>query len=178
MSKPSKSYRLRITGYQVIPANKIKKSPHNWRLHLKEQRAALQASMERIGMVDACVVRKLKGDNYELVDGHLRTELIGTSQEVPCLITDLTEDEARMQITVHDPIAAMAAQDDEILAANLKWMDKQKETLARLVFPEFVVDPLVNNKAKPKIDFPEFDENLKDEVEYHECPKCGHKFPK
>jgi len=26
--------------------------------------------------------------------------------------------------------------------------------------------------------FPEYDESVADEVEFHECPDCGHKWPK
>ena len=28
------------------------------------------------------------------------------------------------------------------------------------------------------IEFPEYDESVADEVEYIECPECGHKWPK
>jgi len=28
------------------------------------------------------------------------------------------------------------------------------------------------------VEFPEYDESVADEVEYHECPNCGHKWPK
>jgi hypothetical protein len=27
-------------------------------------------------------------------------------------------------------------------------------------------------------DFPEYDESVEDDVEYHECPSCGHRWPK
>ncbi len=28
------------------------------------------------------------------------------------------------------------------------------------------------------VEFPEYDESIADTVEYHDCPNCGHKFPK
>ncbi len=28
------------------------------------------------------------------------------------------------------------------------------------------------------VEFPEYDEGIADSVEYHDCPNCGHKFPK
>lgn len=36
----------------------------------------------------------------------------------------------------------------------------------------------VVTQAIPDIDFKEYDETIKDEVEYIECPHCGEKFPK
>jgi hypothetical protein len=29
----------------------------------------------------------------------------------------------------------------------------------------------------PGIEFPEYDESTADDVKYHECPECGHKWP-
>jgi len=152
MPGSSKSFRLRFKSnqLQLIPANKIKDSPHNWRVHLDPQRAALQKSLEKIGIIEPVIVRDLGKGFYELIDGHLRTEMIGTDQEVPVLITDLTEAEAREQITVHDPISAMAGQDAEQLGLNLKWLKKQKQDdLAGLVFPDYVIDPLLAADWKP-----------------------------
>jgi len=143
MPKQGKSYRMRIVGYREIPAKQIKASPYNWRLHLDQQRHALQASLEQIGIVDACVVRQTGKDTYELVDGHLRTDMLGGEQAVPCLVTDLTTDEARKQITVHDPISAMAGQDTEMLSKNLKWLAKQDDTLSKMVFPDYIIDPML-----------------------------------
>ena len=30
----------------------------------------------------------------------------------------------------------------------------------------------------PIVEFPEYDESVADEVEYIECPECGHRWPK
>jgi hypothetical protein len=32
--------------------------------------------------------------------------------------------------------------------------------------------------AVPEVDFKEYDESVADEVQYCECPNCGHRFPK
>jgi hypothetical protein len=32
--------------------------------------------------------------------------------------------------------------------------------------------------AVPEVDFKEYDESIADEVQYCECPNCGHQFPK
>lgn len=133
----------------MIPADKIKESPHNWRIHLDSQRAALEQSLQEVGIVAPMIVRELKGGFYELIDGHLRTDMIGTKQEVPCMITDLDANESRKQITVHDPISAMAGQDSEKLSLNLKFLAKMGDTLSKAVFPDYVIDPLLSANWKP-----------------------------
>ena len=152
MSKSGTTYRLRFRDHQLhmIPANLIKESPHNWRLHLEPQRLALEQSFREIGVVAPAIVRELKGGFYELIDGHLRKDMIGSHQEVPCLITDLTADESRKQITVHDPISAMAGQDTEKLSLNLKFLTKKgDDALSKLVFPDYIIDPLLSANWKP-----------------------------
>lgn len=38
------------------------------------------------------------------------------------------------------------------------------------------LDAILN--VVPDVDFKEYNESVADEVEYHECPECGHKWPK
>lgn len=33
-------------------------------------------------------------------------------------------------------------------------------------------------QSVPNVEFPEYDESAADDVQYCECPKCGHRFPK
>lgn len=41
-----------------------------------------------------------------------------------------------------------------------------------------MVDALVREFNPGDIEFPEYDETVANDVEYLECPKCGHKWPK
>ena len=41
---------------------------------------------------------------------------------------------------------------------------------------DFELDILTG--AVPDVEFKEYDESIADDVEYHECPECGHKWPK
>ena len=45
------------------------------------------------------------------------------------------------------------------------------------VFRSDEIDELLAEAALPE-SWPEYDESVADEVEYLECPECGHKFPK
>ncbi len=49
-----------------------------------------------------------------MIDGHLRKMEAGDS-EIPCLVTDLNDDEADLLLLTYDPIAAMAEADKGIL---------------------------------------------------------------
>jgi len=45
------------------------------------------------------------------------------------------------------------------------------------MFRQDEIDELLAEAALPEV-WPEYDESIADEVEYLECPECGHKFPK
>ena len=40
------------------------------------------------------------------------------------------------------------------------------------------LEALVAAASVPDVAFKEYDESVADDVQYCECPKCGHKFPK
>lgn len=69
--------------------------------------------MERVGWVDCVLVREIEGDEYELIDGHLRQSLGGS---IPALVLDIDETEAAFVLATHDPIAAMAGTEKDILS--------------------------------------------------------------
>jgi DNA modification methylase len=98
--------RDRIVGLRRVHASKLRANPSNWRTHPVAQRSALRAVLEEIGYADALIARQTP-QGLELVDGHLRAETT-PDQLVPVLVVDLTDDEARMVLATHDPLAAMA----------------------------------------------------------------------
>lgn len=144
-----KDYRIRIVGFDYLEASMIYPSPHNWRLHLDPQREAMSLILSQIGVIGAVIVRTVSKNKYELIDGHLRKDVIGTRQKVPALITDLTAEESRAAITVFDPIGAMAGQDSEQLSLNLKWLEKAGDTISKAVFPDYIRNPLLTASWEP-----------------------------
>ena len=74
--------------------------------------------MKNIGFVGALVVRKVD-DGYELLDGHLRKDIVG-DQEVPVLVTDLNYQEMLTILATYDPITDMAVPDEQMLEELLK----------------------------------------------------------
>jgi hypothetical protein len=121
---PARPIRDRIIGLRRVRAGELIPNPENWRRHPEPQRQALRAVLEQIGYADALLARQ-SPEGLILIDGHLRSSL-DPDAEVPVLILDVSEDEARTLLAVLDPLAGMAVADERALA----------ELLADAIIPE------------------------------------------
>ena len=85
-------------------------------VHPQHQRDALRGLLDEIGFAGAELTyhSKRNGGRLTLIDGHLRKTEAGDS-EIPCLVTDLNDEEADLLLLTYDPIAAMAEADKGIL---------------------------------------------------------------
>lgn len=106
--------RDRIKKFARIPADKLRPNPRNWRTHPKHQREALSAVLAEIGFADCVLVRETDA-GYELIDGHLRLDLM-KDHKVPALILDVTREEADKILLTLDPLAGMAGVDKDALS--------------------------------------------------------------
>jgi DNA modification methylase len=106
--------RDRVVELVRVRAGDLDPHPANWRTHPPRQRAALKALLQEIGYADALLARR-EGEELVLVDGHLRRSL-DPDQEVPVLVLDLSEEEARTVLATLDPLAALAQADPPALA--------------------------------------------------------------
>src|SRR5262245_25907047 len=108
-------YRDRVKELRRVKAAEIVGAPWNWRMHGEQQRDALAGSLEELGYFDPLITRELPDKRLELIDGHARRDLlherIGPDTLVPCIVTDLTEEEAKRANLVKDPLSAMASVD-------------------------------------------------------------------
>ena len=120
------SFRDRVKGLVRIRAGDLKPHPENWRTHPKRQREAVEAALAEVGFADALLVRETGPDEFELIDGHLRTDIV-PDQEVPCLVLDVTEEEARKILATKDPLAGMAGTDPEKLGKLLEGMKAEHD---------------------------------------------------
>ena len=105
--------RDRVKELRRVPASELRANPKNWRRHPPAQEAALRGVLEDIGFADAMIARETD-DGLELIDGHLRQEIMG-DREVPVLIVDVTEEEADKILLTLDPLAMMAETDGKAL---------------------------------------------------------------
>lgn len=162
----------RIVGYGTKPADQFQANPANWRKHPQRQRDAVNSSLRELGWIAAVVENVRTG---HLVDGHERVwQALANNEDVPYLQVDLSEEEEKLALAVFDPITYMAETDAAMLDALLQEVNTTDAALQALL-AEMAADAGI---VPPNVDFKEYDESVADEVEYHECPSCGHKFPK
>lgn len=82
--------------------------------------------------------------------------------------------EADYILATHDPLAAMAAADAGALDALLGSV-QSGEAAVQGMLAELAAGA---GAIQPPDEWREYDESAADDVEYCECPKCGHKWPK
>ena len=167
--------RNRVTEMRVIPASELQGRDGNWRLHPKFQRDSLRGVLESIGIAGALTAFHSEAQGgLTLIDGHLRKEDYPDT-EWNVLILDVDDAEADVLLATLDPIAALAEAESSALDALLKTVETESEAvkalLERLAAQEGIID-------LAGVEFPEYDESIADEVEYLECPECGHRWPK
>jgi hypothetical protein len=108
----------RVKELRRVPASELRANPKNWRRHPPAQKAALEGVLADIGFADVVIARETE-DGLELIDGHLRQEVMG-DQSIPVLIVDVTEEEADKMLLTLDPLAMMAHADTDQLLELLR----------------------------------------------------------
>lgn len=124
--------RDRVKELRRVPARELIPNAKNWRKHPKGQRDALRGILAEVGFVGAVIARELPDGRLELIDGHLRAETL-PDDEVPVLVVDLNETEAAKVLATHDPLAAMAEADGEILKSLLSEMSSEDEAVRKML---------------------------------------------
>ena len=120
-------FRDRVKELRRVRASELRANPRNWRRHPAPQAAALRGVLTEIGFADAVIARETP-DGLELIDGHLRQEVMG-DQEIPVLVVDVTEEEADKMLLTLDPLAAMAGRDNDALAELLAGLNLQEQAV-------------------------------------------------
>lgn len=132
------NWRSRIVGSDDVAPDELLANPRNWRIHPKAQQDALAGALDQVGWVQRVIVNRQTG---HLVDGHLRVELALSRREpsVPVEYVDLTPEEEGLVLASLDPIAAMAATDEEKLRqllAEVEFDSKALESALQQLAPE------------------------------------------
>jgi len=99
--------RDRIVDLRRVKASELRRNPHNFWEHTPEQRSALRGILAEVGFAGALLVRETADGELELIDGELRADEFG-DQEVPVLIVDVSEAEAKVLLATYDGIKGMA----------------------------------------------------------------------
>jgi DNA modification methylase len=131
-SQPSRLIRDRIKELRRVKASLLVPNPKNWRIHGKQQAAALKGLLSEVGYADALLVRELPDGKLMLIDGHLRAETTPL-QEVPVLILDVTEAEADKILLTLDPLAGMAEANQTAIEQLLETVTTESEAVGALL---------------------------------------------
>ena len=126
------SLRDRVIELRRVRAAELIPNPKNWRTHSKGQAGALRGLIAEVGFAGAALARQGPNGELVLIDGHLRRDTL-PDEQIPVLVTDLTEEEADKVLATYDPIAAMAGRDAEALAALLANVTTDDDGLRRLL---------------------------------------------
>lgn len=177
MTKNSKNtsgtWRNRIVGYSDEAPDQLLANPSNWRIHPAAQQNALSGALKEIGLVQNVIVNRTTG---HVVDGHLRITLAMREEQptVPVTWVELSEEEELYVLATIDPLAAMATADAGALDALLSSV-QSGEAAVQAMLAELAVNAGI---VPPDVDWKEYDETAADDVEFNECPECGHRWPK
>jgi len=121
----------RVVELRRVKANEIRPNPHNWRRHPESQSSALEGMLADVGFADAVIARETE-DGLELVDGHLRQEIMG-DEVIPVLVVDINEEEAKRMLVTLDPLAAMAETDKAMLESLLATLHFDSEDVVSML---------------------------------------------
>lgn len=99
----------RIIEYKRVKASELVVNERNFREHPLNQKEALDGVLTVIGQADSLIAyySKRNDGKLTLIDGHLRKDY-DPEQEWNVQVTDLTDEEADLLISMLDPIAGMA----------------------------------------------------------------------
>lgn len=163
--------RDRIKSLRRVRAGDLIPNPRNWRTHPEAQRDALRGVLAEVGYADALLVREVP-EGLMLIDGHLRAE-ITPDEKVPCLVLDVTKEEADKILATHDPLGAMAEADGEQLGKLLHEVETESDGLQAML-DELAAD---NGITPPNFEPVGSDEQSRlDEKSPITCPHCGGEF--
>jgi hypothetical protein len=161
----------RVVELRRVRANEIRPNPHNWRVHPEAQSAALQGVLEDIGFADAVIARETP-DGLELVDGHLRQELL-QDDLIPVLVVDINEEEAKRMLVTLDPLAAMAETNHAALESLIDSLHFENEAVIAMLEDLSSERLIPLPEADSPAQFPSYGDDIATE---HRCPQCGYEW--
>lgn len=123
--------RDRVKELRRVKASELLPNPKNWRTHPRKQRDALKGILAEIGYADALIARELEDGSLQLIDGHLRAETT-PDQEVPVLVLDVNEVEAKKLLLSLDPLAELAEKNDAMLSELLSEVNTGNDSLGEM----------------------------------------------
>lgn len=169
-------WKINIVGHGVKSAAEFLANPYNFKIHTEQQHAVVKASLDELGWIDEVIENVQTG---HLVNGHERVSLAlreGDETPVPYKLVDLSPAQEKKAIAFFDEMVRLAGKDKEKLAELFADEDLKTGDAALLQF--FSEVAAKEGIIPPNVTFKEYDESVENEVEWLECPECGHRWPK
>lgn len=166
-------WKNRIVRHADVEPASLLANPENWRIHPKHQQEALKGVIDEVGFVSPILVQ----DGTDVVvDGHMRVTLALRDNEptIPVTYLDLNDAEMKLILATFDPISALAVADAALLESLLREVTTG-EAAVQTMLAELATNEGI---TPPNVEFPEYTEDVENDVQYCECPECGHRFPK
>ena len=141
--------RNRIKELRWVRAGDVRANPRNWRSHPSFQRQALRAVLDEVGFADALVARELSDGSLELIDGHLRAEML-PDDKLPVLVLDVDEAEADKLLASLDPLASLARCNTAAVTALVSRLHSESAELQSVFDHLASGEPLAQLAATPE----------------------------
>jgi hypothetical protein len=134
----AEALKNRIVAHRRVRAAELKAHPANPRTHSPEQRAALHAILDEVGLARSVLAYVADADKplggaapLTLIDGHLRQEELGDAV-VDVEVLDVTDAEAEKLLLTLDPLAQLAGYDAAALDELRQRVETENNDLAAL----------------------------------------------
>lgn len=129
----------KITRSEMVDPAILADNPLNYRGHPDHQQKAMLAALNEVGWVQNVVVNERTG---HIIDGHMRAELArAAGEQVPVVFVDISEAEERAIIATMDPLAAIAATDNDKARELADMIHTDSAELAALIAVAGYDDP-------------------------------------
>ena len=161
--------KMRVQEIKWGRAGDLQPHPMNWRRHPEHQRKALRGILQEIGFAGVLMAVERDG-SLLLVDGHLRSDE-APDLKGPVAILDLDDVETEKALATHDPIAAMAQADKDILLTLLERTQSNSQGVNDLL------EALANDSYQALVPVPPIEttlESLEETTVGAVCPNCGY----
>ncbi len=165
---------------ETVSIDSLHLDPSNVRKHPERNLATIKASLARFGQQKPLVV-DAKGI-VRAGNGTLEAARSLGWDTIAIVRTGLQGSEATAYAITDNRSAEQAEWDNEALAESLRSLQSEDFDLDAVGFTADEIDGLIEGLGSDMLpddaDGKEYDESIEDDVEFHECPSCGHKFPK
>lgn len=166
-------WKNNIVGHTEEDPEQLLAHYANARTHDGQQRDAMRASLDRLGIIDSVKVNDRTGN---VIDGHMRIEeyISKGIKKIPVEHVDLSEAEELEAIAYYDAVGTLAKYDPERLEDLLQQIDFDDEPLENLL------TNLNPTGTFTSLDFSDIEGNqnrqgTKKPITVN-CPNCDHTF--